>query len=106
MTDGGWSDSAEAWIARMGEEGDAGRRELIDPVVLARVQAGGFENALDVGCGEGRTCRALKARGVAAVGIDPTERLIECPRDRDPGATTVWPARSACPSTTPPSTSS
>jgi SAM-dependent methyltransferase len=45
----------------------------------------GFRTALDIGCGEGRFCRMLQARGIATVGIDPTIALIEAARERDPG---------------------
>jgi ubiquinone/menaquinone biosynthesis C-methylase UbiE len=57
---------------------------VLDPVMVGRVVAGRFERALDVGCGEGRFCRMLKAAGVTATGIDPTVQLLELPRQRDP----------------------
>ena len=31
---------------------------------------------LDVGCGEGRFCRMLAARGIATTGVDPAAALI------------------------------
>ena len=68
----------------MGEQGDWGREHVLDPVMVSRITAGGFERALDVGCGEGRLCRMLKAAGVAATGIDPTHQLVETARRRDP----------------------
>src|SRR2546430_5224337 len=85
--DNGWESSAEAWINSMGERGergDWGRQHVLDPVMLARVAAGRFGNALDVGCGEGRFCRMLEAAGVRATGIDPTAAFIEAARPRDP----------------------
>ena len=81
----GWEQSAGAWIASMGEEGDWGRQHVLDPVMLERVSVGQFERALDVGCGEGRFCRMLKAMQVPTVGIDPTEALLARARQRDPG---------------------
>jgi SAM-dependent methyltransferase len=80
----GWELSAQAWIDSMGERGDWAREHVLDPVMLGRVAEGRFERALDVGCGEGRFCRMLKAAGVAATGIDPTGPLIETARRRDP----------------------
>jgi SAM-dependent methyltransferase len=80
----GWSESAAGWIADLGDEGDFGRRFVLDPPMLERVTGRGFATALDVGCGEGRFCRMLKARGIAAVGIDPTEALLETAKRRDP----------------------
>jgi SAM-dependent methyltransferase len=80
----GWEQSAQAWIASMGERGDWGRQHVLDPVMLSRVAARRFERALDVGCGEGRFCRMLAAAGIRVTGIDPTHVLIEQARRRDP----------------------
>jgi SAM-dependent methyltransferase len=83
----GWERSAQAWIDSMGERGergDWGRQHVLDPVMMACVAAGRFGNALDVGCGEGRFCRMLKAAGVRPTGIDPTPALLEVARQRDP----------------------
>jgi len=83
MSDG-WQDSADAWVASQGEEGDFGRRWVMDAPMLERVRMRPYARALDVGCGEGRFCRMLKAEGVAAVGIDPTTGLIDHARRLDP----------------------
>jgi SAM-dependent methyltransferase len=80
----GWELSAQAWIDSVGERGDWAREHVLDPVMVGRVAAGRFSNALDVGCGEGRFCRMLKAAGVIATGIDPTPQLLETARRRDP----------------------
>ena len=82
--DNGWESSAQAWIDSIGERGDWGRQHVLDPVMLGRVANGHFGNALDVGCGEGRFCRMLKAAGVRATGIDPMRRFIDVARLRDP----------------------
>jgi SAM-dependent methyltransferase len=83
MSDG-WEESAAAWIADMGEHGDFTRQWVTDGPVLARIDRRTYETALDVGCGEGRFCRMLRARGITAIGIDPTEALLEVARGRDP----------------------
>ncbi|GAB5470085.1 MAG: class I SAM-dependent methyltransferase [Rhodospirillales bacterium] len=80
----GWHESAEAWIASMGDEGDWGRRNVLDPAVLALIGARRFRAALDVGCGEGRFCRVLKGLGIPVCGIDPTAPLLEAAIRRDP----------------------
>ena len=80
----GWEYSAGPWIAKMGERGDWGREHVLDPVMLERVSARQFARALDVGCGEGRFCRALKARHIPVVGIDPTQALLAQASKRDP----------------------
>ena len=83
MSDG-WAESADAWVASQGDEGDFGRRWVRDAPMLERVRRRPYARALDVGCGEGRFCRMLKAEGVAAVGIDPTVGLIDHARRLDP----------------------
>jgi SAM-dependent methyltransferase len=83
MTDG-WMESAAGWIAEIGSDGDFGRKFVLDGPMLARVRDKSFRNALDVGCGEGRFCRMLKALGIEAIGIDPTEALIQHARQQDP----------------------
>lgn len=69
----------------MGEEGDFGRKHVLDGPMTARVTARSFRNALDVGCGEGRFCRRLAASGIDTVGIDPTGQLIVRARQAHPG---------------------
>jgi SAM-dependent methyltransferase len=80
----GWDESAAAWLAALGEDGDFGRKYVLDAPMLARVTGRGFQNALDVGCGEGRFCRALQAAGIATTGIDPTKPLIARAKELDP----------------------
>ena len=64
-----------------------GRGQRVDipmfETMLSRVSGGRFANALDVGCGEGRFCRMLKAAGIRATGIDPTPALLDQARKRD-----------------------
>lgn len=82
--DNGWEESAAAWIATLGPEGDFARRFVLDRPMLERVRASGARRALDVGCGEGRFCRLLQAEGIEAVGIDPAPSLIARARDLHP----------------------
>ena len=83
--DDGWHASAAAWIAEQGDAGDYARQFVLDPALLARVDPGRHADALDVGCGEGRFCRLLRARGIRAVGVDPTGPLLDHARRLDPG---------------------
>lgn len=78
----GWGESAAAWIASQGALGDTTRQYVLDAPMLAAAR--GHRRALDVGCGEGRFCRMLRAEAIDAVGIDPTEALIAEARRRDP----------------------
>jgi SAM-dependent methyltransferase len=82
--DNGWQASANAWIADMGEQGDFGRRYVLDPVMLPRALALQPKKALDVGCGEGRFSRMLQQHGIDVTAIDPTPELLEAARARDP----------------------
>lgn len=67
--------------------------DLIDRHVTGR-------NALDFGCGAGRSTRFLKELGFDAIGIDVAEPMLRIARERDPegtyllvrdDATTGWP---------------
>jgi SAM-dependent methyltransferase len=83
--DNGWDTSAAAWIADMGDTGDFSRQFVLDAPMLGRIDAFGPATALDVGCGEGRFCRLLRARGIATTGLEPTPALLATARARDPG---------------------
>ena len=81
---GGWDESAQAWIASLGDEGDWGRSHVLDAPMRARLGDRGFRRAVDIGCGEGRFCRMMRAAGLDTVGIDPTTALIDRARALDP----------------------
>lgn len=83
MKDDGWKTSAKAWIADMGEHGDYGRRFVLDTPMIARLRRLERGKALDVGCGEGRFCRILRAEGFDPTGLDPTAELLEAARACD-----------------------
>lgn len=80
----GWATSAAAWIVDQGEDGDYGRRFVLDAPMRARIEGRGFRDALDVGCGEGRFCRIMQSAGIRTTGIDPTEALLARARELDP----------------------
>lgn len=84
MSDDGWKASAKAWIADMGETGDYGRQYVLDAPMIERLRLLKGGRALDVGCGEGRFCRILRAEGFDPVGLDPTVELLEAARAKDP----------------------
>lgn len=81
---GGWEESASAWITDMGEHGDFSRRHVLDPEMIARIEARGFSSALDVGCGEGRFCRMMRDKGIEMTGLDPTVALLTHANAKDP----------------------
>ncbi|MGT2501125.1 class I SAM-dependent methyltransferase [Bradyrhizobium guangxiense] len=80
----GWAASAAAWIVEQGQDGDYGRRFVLDAPMRARIEGRGFRNALDVGCGEGRFSRIMQRAGIRTTGIDPTEALLARARELDP----------------------
>ncbi|MGD9802955.1 MAG: methyltransferase domain-containing protein [Hyphomicrobiaceae bacterium] len=84
MTGNGWDQSADAYIASMGDRGDYTREFIVDPVMLGRIAGRGFRDALDVGCGEGRFCRIMREHGMTPVGIDPTARMLMRAKELDP----------------------
>lgn len=96
----GWRTSAAAWIASMGpggRAGDRGRRYVLDPAFERWIAGRHFATALDVGCGEGRLCRWLRARGVEATGLDPTPELLDEARRRDPAGRYILAGAEAMP---------
>ncbi len=79
----GWEESAEAWIANIGDDGDPARRFVLDRALLSRIEGRGYGTLLDVGCGEGRLCRILQGLGLTTTGLDPTPSLLKQARVRD-----------------------
>jgi SAM-dependent methyltransferase len=80
----GWDDSAHAWIASLGEDGDFGCRFVIDGPMIERIRGRRCRRALDIGCGEGRFCRLMQSLGSSTVGIDRISALIDRARLLDP----------------------
>jgi demethylmenaquinone methyltransferase/2-methoxy-6-polyprenyl-1,4-benzoquinol methylase len=82
--DNGWSTSAGPWL-RLMEQGDPNRVLLLDDVMLGLCGEVEGKDVADIGCGEGRFCRMLAARGARTVGVDPTVELIAEARRQQPG---------------------
>ncbi len=82
MQDGGWAESARAYIAFQ-DAGDPNRTLLLDPVMLRLCGDVAGLRAIDVGCGEGRFSRMLADRGAQVTGIDFTDEMVRTARDRD-----------------------
>jgi SAM-dependent methyltransferase len=77
-----WEEQASNWIAWARDRQDSywrfhGERFL---ALLPQTPCA----AIDVGCGEGRLTRDLRARGHSVVGVDGSATLIACAREADP----------------------
>lgn len=86
-SDGGlqrWIESADAWIADQGTDGDWSRRAVLDPALESILLDIEGQRILDLGCGEGRYARKMKNRGAIVTGIDPVPQFIEQARSLDP----------------------
>lgn len=76
-----WTQEAENWIAwaRTGDDGYTGYNasffELLPPPT---------GRTIELGCGEGRVARDLRARGHDVVAIDAVPRLVEAAAEADP----------------------
>jgi SAM-dependent methyltransferase len=71
-------------MKHLGEDGDRGRKYVLDAPMLATVLDTGAKTALDVGCGEGRFCRMMSAEGLQTTGIDPTQTLLDAAQVKHP----------------------
>ena len=78
-----WDKHAQWWIDGFTGGVDPEYEEQIIP--LACEELAGFNNILDVGCGDGQIARALAAQGSDVLGIDPTELHIAIARERAGG---------------------
>lgn len=78
-----WIESASAWIADQGADGDWSRRAVLDPALEPILSDVRGETVLDLGCGEGRYSRILKQRGALVTGVDPVPQFIERARSLD-----------------------
>ena len=79
-----WSEVAADWIAWARAPGhDSYWRFHRDRFLELLPEPPG--EVLDLGCGEGRLCRDLKARGYHTIGIDASPQAIAAARAADPG---------------------
>jgi SAM-dependent methyltransferase len=88
MDDGGWSESAEAFIGLI-DAGAPERALLLDPVMLRLCGDVGGRRVLDNGCGEGRFSRMLAAAGADVVALDRTAVMVRAARERRCGVEQV-----------------
>jgi SAM-dependent methyltransferase len=82
-----WDAHAADWIAWAREPGLDSYWRFNRDVFLELVPAPG-RRTLDLGCGEGRLSRDLKALGHDVVGVDRSEAMLAAARDADPSIET------------------
>jgi ubiquinone/menaquinone biosynthesis C-methylase UbiE len=78
-----WEDEAERFAAWARKPGHDSYWQESGPPFFELLPAPG-RHTLDVGCGEGRVARDLKARGHTVTGIDAAPTMIQLARDADP----------------------
>jgi len=81
-----WRENAAPWTQTVRAQAIESRRLVTDRAILDAALRLRPRDALDLGCGEGWLTRALRARGVAADGVDAIGELIDAARRADPDA--------------------
>ena len=77
-----WGGVAAWYDQLVGESGSEYHREVVIPGTLRLMGLQPGEPAVDVACGQGVLCRALRERGVEVTGVDSAPELIEAARER------------------------
>ncbi|MEM9039089.1 MAG: class I SAM-dependent methyltransferase [Actinomycetota bacterium] len=75
-----WDRHADWWLREFTDGADPEYVEQIEPLALRLLE--GCRQVVDVGTGDGQLARALAARGVDVVGVDPTWACVEAAASR------------------------
>lgn len=68
-----WSNVSQEIVEQFGDEGDATRRYLLNPIIFELLDDVVGKRILDAGCGQGYLCRQLARRGALVTGIEPAQ---------------------------------
>lgn len=79
-----WQTNAQPWITAVRQAQIESRRLVTDQALLDAIDARQPHRVLDLGCGEGWLCRALRERGIATWGVDAIDSLVQAARAADP----------------------
>ncbi|MFN7975872.1 MAG: class I SAM-dependent methyltransferase [Acidobacteriota bacterium] len=79
-----WDAHASEWIAWARAPGHDSYWRFHRDAFLALVSPPGALT-VDVGCGEGRLTRDLRARGHRTIGVEPSSAMLSAAREADPG---------------------
>jgi ubiquinone/menaquinone biosynthesis C-methylase UbiE len=74
---GQWEAFSSEWIARHEAKADAAREGILDDWMLDIIGDVAGLAVIDIGCGEGRFCRMLAAKGARTLGVDLQPAFIE-----------------------------
>lgn len=77
-----WEHFSTEWIARAESRADAAREGLLDEYVLGLIGDVTDLDVVDLGCGEGRFCRMLAAKGARTLGVDLQQTFIDYAQGR------------------------
>jgi SAM-dependent methyltransferase len=79
---GEWEAFSAEWIARSEAHADVAREGLLDEWMLDLIGDVSDADVIDLGCGEGRFCRMLAARGARTLGVDLQPVFIDYANSR------------------------
>ncbi len=71
-----WSQGSDTMIAAFGDEGDAARRYILNPVLFDLLGDVRGKQILDAGCGTGYLCHMLVQRGAQVTGVEPATAMF------------------------------
>lgn len=72
-----WEAFSSEWIERCETKADVAREGLLDEWMCDVIGDVADRTVIDLGCGEGRFCRLLAARGARTLGIDLQPKFID-----------------------------
>jgi SAM-dependent methyltransferase len=100
-----WERQAEDWVRWAREPGHDSYWRFHRNCFLELLPPAG-RLTVDVGCGEGRLARDLRALGHTVIAVDRSPTMVRHAREADPGPTYAKPTRPHCRSRTEQRTSS
>ncbi len=77
LTIDSWSKFTDEDLAKFGDDGDAARRDLLDPTIFNLIEDVEGKTILDAGCGNGYLSRKLAHQGAIVTGIEPATSLFD-----------------------------
>lgn len=80
-----WSSFPRQALDSMEPDGDFGRRNLLNPVLLRMLGAIRGQRILDAGCGHGYLSRMLAGYGAQVTGVEPAQPLYDYAAEREAG---------------------